>query len=100
MRRLITFISISILAVSAGAQTYTISTVAGGGLAPTPMPALSAALWPNWVATDSKGNVYFSSTQAVYKIDASGTMTRVAGSPGGGNPLGDGGQAGGARGEQ
>jgi len=83
----------SIFAVCAAAQTYTINTAAGGGLPPTPMAALSAAIEPNRVAVDSGGNVYFSSPQAVFRIDTTGTLTRVAGAPGGDNPLGDGGPA-------
>jgi len=81
------------MAASAGAQSYTINTAAGGGLPPTPMAAKSASIKPKTVTADSAGNVYFSSANAVFKIDAAGTLTRVAGSPGGGSPLGDGGPA-------
>jgi uncharacterized protein (TIGR03437 family) len=81
------------LTACAWAQTYTISTVAGGGLPPTPMAATSANVYPAWVAVDAAGTVYFSSMQAVFKIDTTGKLTRVAGAPGGGNPLGDGGPA-------
>jgi hypothetical protein len=38
---------------------------------------------------DAAGEVYFSSMQTVFKIDTTGKLTRSAGAPGGGNPLGD-----------
>jgi uncharacterized protein (TIGR03437 family) len=81
------------LVLSAGAQTYTINTAAGGGLPPTPMAAKSAAVRPLWTATDSDGSAYFTSGFGVFKVDAAGTLTRVAGSPGGAGSLGDGGSA-------
>ena len=63
------------------AQQYLIATVAGGGLPPTPAPAASTAIeYPLSVAADSVGNVYFIANNSVFKVDASGVLTRVAGS--------------------
>jgi sugar lactone lactonase YvrE len=92
MRSIRAFVSMLALALSAGAQTYLIYPKAGGGLQPTPVAATSASVAPVSVATDSSGNVYFSSKQAVFKVGG-GTLTRVAGAPGGANPFGDGGPA-------
>ena len=61
-------------------QTYLISTVAGGGVPFTPAVAASVGLAsPVGVAADAFGNVYFSSGNLVFKVDGSGTLTRVAG---------------------
>lgn len=85
-----------LLAGLAAGQTYTISTFAGAGLPSTPMAATAAAVGPGSVALDRAGNLYFSSGQAVFRVDTSGTLTVVAGSSGGGR-LGDGGPATNAR---
>jgi uncharacterized protein (TIGR03437 family) len=62
------------------AQQYSITTLAGGAPAPTPVAATSATIGrPSRVAVDSAGNVYFSAGNAVYRIATSGTMTVVAG---------------------
>ncbi|HJT88176.1 MAG TPA: NHL repeat-containing protein, partial [Bryobacteraceae bacterium] len=62
------------------AQQYTISTIAGGAPPATPVPATSAAIGPpQRVAVDAGGNVYFSSSNSVFKIDAKGLLTRIAG---------------------
>jgi sugar lactone lactonase YvrE len=92
MRTICGFVSMLALALSATAQTYLIYPKAGGGLPSTPVAATSASVSPVSVATDSSGNVYFSSKQAVFKASG-GTLTRVAGAPGGANPFGDGGPA-------
>jgi sugar lactone lactonase YvrE len=69
-----------VTAVSAWSQ-YLITTVAGGGLPPTASPALSAPLpEPLGVAADGLGNLYFSAANCVFKVDAAGVLTRVAGS--------------------
>jgi sugar lactone lactonase YvrE len=61
------------------AQQYVISTIAGRG-APLFQPsALSAAIDPNGAAVDTAGNVYFSSRHAVYRLDSSGALARLAG---------------------
>ena len=62
-------------------QRYLITTVAGGGVPSTPALATSVALpAPASVATDTAGNVYFAAGNLVFKVDASGVLTRVAGS--------------------
>jgi sugar lactone lactonase YvrE len=66
---------------SAGAQQYFISTYAGSW---TPPPVSAHATdvsfhWPWAVAADAAGNVYFASDNSVFKMDASGTVIRVAG---------------------
>ncbi len=63
------------------AQQYLITTVAGGGLPVTGIPAVTGSFpLPIAVAADSHGNVYFSAGDWVFKIDAQGTLTRAAGS--------------------
>ncbi|MCX6594263.1 MAG: hypothetical protein NTZ56_22340 [Acidobacteria bacterium] len=62
------------------AQEYTISTIAGGGPPATPVAGTAASIGqPYGVATDRAGNVFFSSLNCVFKLDADGVMTRVAG---------------------
>jgi uncharacterized protein (TIGR03437 family) len=62
------------------AQQYTISTIAGGAPPATPSAAVSTPIGqPQRVATDAAGNVYFSSANAVFKMNSAGTLTRVAG---------------------
>ena len=63
------------------AQQYLITTVAGGALPPTPATAVSVALVKTLsVAADAGGNVYFAATNSVFRVDAAGVLTRVAGS--------------------
>jgi sugar lactone lactonase YvrE len=77
----------------AWAQPYVISTVAGGAAPPTPIAAVNASLpLPPGVASDNFGNIYFTSNNAVFKTDATGALTRVAGSAHAGYS-GDGGAA-------
>jgi uncharacterized protein (TIGR03437 family) len=81
------------LAAAAWSQSYVISTVAGSGAPVTPVAATQASIGdPARVAADSAGNVYFGSLHSVFKVDPSGTLTRVAGN---GRPgyTGDGGPA-------
>jgi trimeric autotransporter adhesin len=71
------------LAVSftASAQTYTISTFAGGAL-PVNIPGTSASLStrPQYVAADASGNLFFVDQNTVMRLDAAtGILTRVAG---------------------
>jgi sugar lactone lactonase YvrE len=62
------------------AQPYTISTVAGGGAPPISVPAPSVHVpVSNGIAISSAGDVYFSSDNSVLKVDAAGTLTRIAG---------------------
>jgi uncharacterized protein (TIGR03437 family) len=77
----------------AAAQQYTISTIAGGSPPSSPVPALNASIsTPSAIAVDSAGNVYFTSTNCVFKLSQSGTLTRIAGTSGFGY-AGDGGPA-------
>ena len=72
--------SILLLAgVTAFAQQYTISTVAGGAPPATPVTALSASIGQPRKLLISGSNVYFSSGNSVFKIDGSGTLTLIAG---------------------
>src|ERR1017187_7596539 len=78
---------------SAWAQQYVFSTIAGGAPPPTPAMAPAASIGdPTRLATDASGNVYFGSLHSVFKVDAGGTLTRVAGTARPGNS-GDGGAA-------
>src|SRR5580704_19153958 len=62
------------------AQQYTLTTVAGGAPPPTPVTATNTSIGqPSRVTVDSKGNTYFSSGNAVFKIDTSGNLTVIAG---------------------
>jgi uncharacterized protein (TIGR03437 family) len=72
--------SILLLAgVTAFAQQYTISTVAGGAPQATPVAALNASIGQPRKLAVSGSNVYFSSGNSVFKIDASGALTLIAG---------------------
>ena len=60
-------------------QPLTISTIAGGAAAL--VPALSASIGPPaGVAADASGNLYFITQAAVFKVDWSAALTRIAGS--------------------
>lgn len=62
------------------AQTYVISTIAGGALPPTPIAGVSASIGvPSGVTTDSGGSAYFTSLGCVFKLDPNGVLTAVAG---------------------
>jgi hypothetical protein len=85
MRQLRTFVclaSLLLLSAAASAQQDVINTFAGGG--PNSVAATSANVYgPVSVATDSSGNYYFSTgnwpQQRVFKVNASGTLTVLAG---------------------
>jgi uncharacterized protein (TIGR03437 family) len=65
----------------AWAQDYLISTISGGAPPVTPAPAAFSSIGdPPRVAVDTAGNVYFASLHSVFKVDATGTLTRIAGS--------------------
>jgi uncharacterized repeat protein (TIGR01451 family) len=73
---------------SGAPPSYLISTTAGGKMLATVMPAASAVMGQvAGVATDVAGNVYVSSIQlrAVFRLDPSGMVTRVAGNGGQGS---------------
>jgi uncharacterized protein (TIGR03437 family) len=75
------------------AQQYFVSTLAGGVPPGTPAPAASQSIGdPSRVAVDKSGNLYFGGTHSVFKVDSSGTLTRIAGTGRSGNS-GDGGPA-------
>jgi uncharacterized protein (TIGR03437 family) len=75
------------------AQSYVISTIAGSGAPVTPVTATQASIGdPARVACDAVGNVYFGSLHSVFEVDASGTLTQVAGN-GRAGYTGDGGPA-------
>ena len=69
-------------ATPAWAQTYTMSTYAGGASPLLPAAATSVPIgYPQAVVGDGKGNVYFSSwgTYGVFKVDTAGTLSMVGG---------------------
>ena len=88
------FLAACFAAVSlALAQPYVISTVAGGVPPPTPLAAAASSIsLPPGVASDAQGNVYFTSNNAVFKIDSTGNLVRLAGTSRAGYS-GDGGPA-------
>src|ERR1700690_3318249 len=62
------------------AQQYLITTVAGGGRPPTPAPAASTALpTVGPLAVGPDGSLCLAAANCVFKVDASGVLTRVAG---------------------
>jgi len=80
----------------AAAQSV-ISTVAGGNAPVTPVAAVNASVGdPARVATDAAGNFYFGSLHSVFRVDASGTLLRIAGN-GRAGYTGDGGPGTGAQ---
>ena len=82
-----------LIARSALAQQYFISTIAGGAPPVTPAAAVGVSIGkPSGVATDSAGNLYFTSLNCVFKVATSGRLTLVAGNSRAGYS-GDGGPA-------
>ncbi len=69
-----------VFAVAAAAQPqYLVTTVAGGSVPATPAPALATSITqPQRVTVDANGNVYFTASNAVFKLSG-GTVTLVAG---------------------
>jgi trimeric autotransporter adhesin len=81
-----------LLLPAAAAAQYIITTIAGGAPPITPAPAATA--WygaGDGVAADASG-IYFTAARCLFKVDAAGTLTRLAGT---GKPgfSGDGGPA-------
>jgi len=76
-------------------STGTISTYAGNGkLTPENGPALDSGMQPAGLAVDSAGTLYIADKSgAIEKVDATGTLTILAGQPGFGGYAGDGGPA-------
>jgi hypothetical protein len=60
------------------AQSYTMSTFAGGAPPPTPIGATDLALNPGG-ASAANGNLYFTSANTVLQLDSAGVLTRLAG---------------------
>ena len=84
---------VCLIANVAWSQQYVISTIAGGSAPPTPTSAVRASIGdPPRVAVDAAGNFYFGSLHSVFRVDSSGTLTRVAGN-GRAGVSGDGGPA-------
>jgi trimeric autotransporter adhesin len=82
-----------LLVSGASVQQYAISTFAGGAPPPTPSAAVTLSISrPVDVAADTSGNVYFTSSNCVFKLDQNGVLTRVAGNSRSGYS-GDGGPA-------
>jgi uncharacterized protein (TIGR03437 family) len=78
---------------TAFAQPYVISTIAGGVPPVTPAAAIESSIGdPPRVAVDTAGNTYFAGLHCVFKVDRSGTLSRIAGNGRTGN-TGDGGSA-------
>ena len=71
--------SILLLAGTAFAQQYTISTAAGGAPPATPAAVLNTSIGQPRKLLLSGSNIYFSSGNSIFKIDASGTLTLIAG---------------------
>ncbi|HWF47104.1 MAG TPA: hypothetical protein VG168_08870 [Bryobacteraceae bacterium] len=75
-------------------QSYTISTLAGGGLPYTAAAAAGTSLVnPSGVALGPLGNSYFICLNAVFKVGTTGILTRVAGFSDQTGFAGDGGSA-------
>ena len=76
------FLLTTILSCSAWGQTYTISTLAGGGL-PVNIQGTSASLGlnvPQYIAADHAGNVFFVDQNSLLRLDATtGALTLMAG---------------------
>lgn len=68
-----------LLSATVAAQQYVISTYAGGGPPPTPVAALKMAIAPGGMTADPYGNLYFISSNCVFKLDTNGIVTRIAG---------------------
>jgi sugar lactone lactonase YvrE len=90
-----------VLVVASGsyafAQSYSISTVAGGTAPLTPAVASSVSVaQPQRVIADAAGNLYFSGANSIFKMDGKETLTLVAGN-GRAGFAGDGGPAAGAQ---
>lgn len=76
----LTFLALLTPCSFAFAQQYVISTIAGGGPPYTPAVGVNVSIGqPLRVAADSSGNIYFSSSNSVFRLDAGGTLTLVAG---------------------
>ena len=90
MRLFIIVATLASFAARSQSQTLTISTIAGGTRLG---PAISANIGqPAAVAVDASGNLYFLAQAAVFKVDSTGMLMRIAGTNASGFS-GDGGPA-------
>ena len=65
---------------AAFAQQYTLTTIAGGVPPSTPTSAVNISIGqPRRLTVDGAGNLYFSSSNSVFKVDKNGTLTLIAG---------------------
>jgi uncharacterized protein (TIGR03437 family) len=79
LRRILFSLALSIGSLAFG-QQYTISTAAGGAPPPTPVVARNTSIGQPVRATlDGAGNLYFSSSNCVFKMDTNGVLTLIAG---------------------
>jgi len=74
----IAILTLAVLLPALPIQAQVIHTVAGGG-PPDNIVATSASIAAESPAVDASGNVYFSSGEAVYKLDTTDHLTRIAG---------------------
>jgi trimeric autotransporter adhesin len=66
--------------IAAAQPQYVVSTIAGGSVPPTPAAALSINITqPQRVTVDGNGNVYFTASNAVFKMSSGGSVTLLAG---------------------
>ena len=98
---LVGFLGAAVAVLPALCQTYTIATVAGGGLPTTPAPATNVPIMQPYMGfqgltfavPDAFGNLYLTASNCVFKMDATGILTRVAGRSVSAGYSGNGGQA-------
>jgi hypothetical protein len=89
-KRFVTFLFVASFAF---AQKFVISTFAGAPPGLVPQPAVGNWIgYPSAAVADGAGDIYFTSLNSVFKVDANGTLTRIAGEWGSGY-AGDGGPA-------
>src|SRR5262245_12763971 len=78
--RVVPVLELVLLSSAATAQQYVISTVAGGAPPVTPVRALDLSINTHAAAADAAGTAYFTSTlHCIFKLDADGIVTLVAG---------------------
>lgn len=86
-----------VFAFPAAAQTYTITTFAGGGV-PASLPGIATSLYgPRSVAVDESGNIYFADGQTILRLDAKTNLVSLAAGNGAQGAGGDDGLATNAR---
>jgi uncharacterized protein (TIGR03437 family) len=69
-----------LFSVAAFAQQYVMSTFAGGAPPVTPADAATVSIGdPPRVTVDAFGNTYFGSLRSIYRVDRTGSLSRIAG---------------------